>query len=106
MNPKIERVCKDIDKTKGKIGELQARLRELERQKTKLENTEIVETVRGMDISLADLAAMLRAAHTTDKEATKELESPNDWRRCAPLFSWPLACVPPSSMRRKLLRDR
>lgn len=83
MNPKIERVCKDIDKTKGKIGELQARLRELERQKTELENTEIVETVRGMDISLADLAAMLRAAHvtsgqvgpkseTTDKEATKE----------------------------------
>lgn len=50
----------------------QARLRELERQKTELENTEIVETVRGMDISLADLAAMLRAAHTTDKEATKE----------------------------------
>lgn len=86
MNPKIERVCKDIDKTKGKIGELQARLRELERQKTELENTEIVETVRGMDISLADLASMLRAAHvtsgqvgpksgtieTTDKEATKE----------------------------------
>ena len=32
MNPKIERVCKDIDKTKGKIGELQARLRELERK--------------------------------------------------------------------------
>lgn len=86
MNPKIERVCKDIDKTKGKISELQARLRELERQKTELENTEIVETVRGMDISLADLAAMLRAANaasgqvgpksgtieTTDKEATKE----------------------------------
>ena len=86
MNPKIERVCKDIDKTKSKIGELQARLRELEKQKTELENTEIVETVRGMDISLADLAAMLRAANaasgqvgpksgtieTTDKEATKE----------------------------------
>lgn len=86
MNPKIERVCKDIDKTKGKISELQTRLRELEKQKTELENTEIVETVRGMDISLADLAAMLRAAHatsgqlgpksgtleTTDKEATKE----------------------------------
>ena len=65
MNPKIERVCKDIDKTKGKISELQARLRELEKQKTELENTEIVETVRGMDISLADLAAMLRAAHAT-----------------------------------------
>ena len=72
MNRKIERVCKEIDKTKGKIGELQARLRELERQKTELENTEIVETVRGMDISLADLASMLRAAHTTEKEETEE----------------------------------
>ena len=72
MNPKIERVCKEIDKTKGKIGELQARLRELERQKTELENTEIVETVQGMDISLADLASMLRAAHTTEKEETEE----------------------------------
>ena len=65
MNPKIERVCKDIDKTKSKINELQTRLRELEKQKTELENTEIVETVRDMDISLADLAAMLRAAHAT-----------------------------------------
>ena len=63
--------------------QLQTRLRELEKQKTELENTEIVETVRGMDISLSDLAAMLRAAHvtsgqvgpkseTTNKEATKE----------------------------------
>ena len=75
MNPKIERVCKDVDKTRSKIGELQARLRELESQRTELENTEIVETVRGMDISLADLAALLRAARTTeksDKEATQE----------------------------------
>jgi hypothetical protein len=75
LNPKIERVCKDIDKTRSKIGELQARLRELESQRTELENTEIVETVRGMDISLADLAALLRAARTTeksDKEATQE----------------------------------
>ena len=72
MNPKIERVSKDIDKTKDKISELQTRLRELEKQKTELENIEIVETVRGMDISLADLAAMLRAAHTTNKEATEE----------------------------------
>lgn len=47
MNLKIERVCKDIDKTRSKIGELQARLRELESQRTELENTEIVETVPG-----------------------------------------------------------
>ena len=75
MNPKIERVSKEIEKTQGKLSELQARLRELEKQKTELENTEIVETVRGMDISLADLAAMLRTIPKTeksDKEATEE----------------------------------
>ncbi len=64
MNVKIERVGKEIQKTKDKISEFQTRLRELEKQKTELENMEIVETVRGMDISLADLAAMMKAVKT------------------------------------------
>lgn len=71
MNIKIERICKDIDKTKSKLGELQSRLRDLEKQKTELENTEIVETVRGMDISLDDLAAMLRASQTSGQFGPK-----------------------------------
>lgn len=61
MNPKIERVIKDIDKTKEKITEFQSRLRELEKQKTEFENIEIVEAVRGMDIPLNDLPAILKA---------------------------------------------
>jgi len=61
LNTKIERVNKDIDKTKDKISEYQARLRELEKQKTELENTEIVEAVRGMDIPLTDLPVILKA---------------------------------------------
>ena len=65
MNAKIERVSKEIDKTKGKISEYQARLRELEKQKTELENVEIVDVVRGMDISFADLAELLKAARAT-----------------------------------------
>ena len=60
MNTKIERVNNEIEKTKGKISEFQARLRDLEKQKTELENAEIVDAVRGMDISLADLAAMMK----------------------------------------------
>ena len=64
MNAKIERVSKDIQKTKDKISEFQTRLRELEKQKTELENIEIVDAVRGMDISLADLADMLKATKT------------------------------------------
>ena len=62
MNSKIERVSKDIQKTKDKINEFQTKLRELEKQKTELENTEIVDAVRGMDISLTDLATLLKAA--------------------------------------------
>ncbi len=64
MNVKIERVIKEIDKTKEKISEFQAKLRELEKQKTELENMEIVDAVRGMDISLATLAALLKTAKT------------------------------------------
>ena len=61
MNAKIVRVSKDIDKTKEKINEFQARLRDLEKQKTELENIEIVEAVRGMDVPLDDLPTVLKA---------------------------------------------
>ena len=62
MNAKIQRVMKEMEKTRDKIGALQARLRDLEKQKTELENTEIISAVRGMDISLTELADMLKAA--------------------------------------------
>lgn len=65
MNAKIERVNKEIEKAKEKISEFQTKLKELERQKTELENTEIVDAVRGMDISFADLAELLKAARAS-----------------------------------------
>ena len=80
MNAKIERVSKDIQKTKEKINEFQTKLRELEKQKTELENLEIVDAVRGMDISLTDLAALLKTANATsghfvqNREAAKPIE--------------------------------
>lgn len=46
MNPRIQKVMGEIEKTKTKIAEFQARLRELERQKTELENAEIVAIFR------------------------------------------------------------
>lgn len=61
MNPKIAKINTEIDKTKAKIAELQARLRELDRQKTEIENTEIVELVRGVDATPQELAAFIRA---------------------------------------------
>jgi hypothetical protein len=63
MNAKIERVNKDIEKSKGKIAAEQTRLRDLEKQKTELENLDIVSTVRGMNISFTDLAALLKQAN-------------------------------------------
>ncbi|WP_375105223.1 DUF4315 family protein [Paenibacillus sp. RS8] len=64
MSTKIERVNRDIEKIKSKISELQTKLKELERQKTELENLAIVDAVRGVDISLNDLADLLKAMKT------------------------------------------
>ena len=61
MSAKIDKVCAEINKTKAKIGEYQTKLRELEKQKTELENIEIVELVRGVEASPAELAAFIQA---------------------------------------------
>ena len=45
----------EIDKVKAKISEQQARLKELEQKKLEAENSEIVDIVRGMSISLTEL---------------------------------------------------
>ena len=68
MNPKIEKLEKEIEKTKTKIAEMQAKLHKLEEQKTELENTEIVELVRGVEASPAELAAFIKAFR--DKSGT------------------------------------
>ena len=61
MNPKINKVIRNIEKTKTAIAEQQARLKELERLKTELENADIVAMVRGIDIAPADFEAFARA---------------------------------------------
>lgn len=58
-NKKIAKVEADIAKTRAKLAELQAQLKEQERQKLELENTNIVDMVRGLNISLADLPVLL-----------------------------------------------
>ena len=68
MNAKIEKVTREISRTKDRISEQQAKLRDLEKQKTELENTEIVETVRGMEISFADLATLLQSMKSTSRQ--------------------------------------
>ncbi|MCL2678334.1 MAG: DUF4315 family protein [Clostridiales bacterium] len=55
------KVQAEIEKARLKIVEQQAKLKELEQKKTGIENTEILEIVRGMSIPLDELAALLRS---------------------------------------------
>ena len=64
MNPKIEKLEKEIDKTKNKIAEMQARLRDLEKQKTELENTDYVAIARSFHLTPQQLAEFLKSQQT------------------------------------------
>lgn len=56
---KIDRIDREIEKTREKITEYQNRLRGLEAQKTEAENLEIVQLVRSVRISRQELTALL-----------------------------------------------
>ena len=56
---KIERIEKEIQKTREKITEYQNKLRGLEAQKTEAENLQIVQLVRSMRLTPQELNAML-----------------------------------------------
>ena len=60
-NKQLEKTLAEIGRTREKITELQGKLRELEQKKTALENAQIVEAVRSMNIPLDELAAVLRS---------------------------------------------
>lgn len=78
---KIERIDKEIAKTREKITEYQNRLRGLEAQKTEAENLQIIALVRSMRLTPAELTALLSgepipgiAAAGTDYMEQEEIE--------------------------------
>lgn len=56
---KIDRINAEIEKTREKISEQQAHLKELLSQKTELENLQIVQLVRSMRLTPAALTDLL-----------------------------------------------
>ena len=80
MNPKIEKVEKEITKTKNKISELQEKLLGLEKQKTELENTDYVAVARSFRLTPEELAEFLktRQVPSTGKELPKGQEEGNE----------------------------
>ena len=82
---KIERIDREIQKTREKITEYQNKLKGLEAQKTEAENLEIVQLVRSMRLTPAELNAMLSgggipgmtAAPASDEAADYEEQEEN-----------------------------
>ena len=62
MNPKIKKINKEHTKNAAKIAELQARQAELEKQRTELENLDIIGLVRNVGLSPDRLAALIRSS--------------------------------------------
>lgn len=57
---KIDRIDREIEKTRGKITEFQNKLKELESQRTEQENFEIINLVRSMCMTRDELMNFLR----------------------------------------------
>ena len=64
MNPKIKKINAEYDKNAAKIAELQARQKELIRQRTELENSDILELVHSHNLDITQLAALIQAMKT------------------------------------------
>ena len=60
-NPKIDKVNTQIANTKARISEYQAKLRALERQKTDIENDQLITLIRSEKISDAELSALMQS---------------------------------------------
>jgi DNA repair exonuclease SbcCD ATPase subunit len=61
LNPKIQKIIKEIERTKAKIAELQALLPELEKQRTDLENLEVIKAYRAANVKPEDFTAFIEA---------------------------------------------
>ena len=69
MATKIERIDREITKTREKIAEYQEKRKSLEAQKTEAENLEIVQMVRALRMTPAQLNALLAGGMVPGQDA-------------------------------------
>ena len=79
MNPRIEKLKAECEKTAQKIELLTARLKALDEQILKLENTDIVGIVRDNGISIDQLAELMELL---DKNPTAAVPNTFAWCSC------------------------
>ena len=77
QNKKVLKIEKEIQKTREKITEYQNKLKGLEMQKTEAENLEIVQMVRSLHMTPAELSVFLAKGVIPDTPAS-ENESMED----------------------------
>lgn len=81
MNAKLKKVQSDMKKIEDKIGLPQGKWEELNRQKTELENLEIIGLIRGAKIStenLNDVITAYRSKSGMPFSTEKQEETKND----------------------------
>lgn len=78
MNAKIKKIDKEYKKNEEKIVELQARQAELEKQRTELENLDIIGLVRGVGLSPDQLAALIRSASGVSAANASQPQEPEE----------------------------
>ena len=69
---KIERIDQEITKVREKIAEYQEKLKALETQKTEAENLEIVQMVRALRMTPAQLSVLLSGSSAADNNEQEE----------------------------------
>lgn len=62
MNPKLKKINAEYEKNAEKISELQSRQKELDKQRTEIENLDIVGIVRSLGVTPDELAALIQAS--------------------------------------------
>ena len=80
MNPKLQKLISDIEKTNIKIKELQILLPQLEKQRVDLENDEIITLFRSSKVAPDDFADFIRMykERITAADRTKSSQSNGD----------------------------
>ena len=68
MNQKLKKINTEYKKNAARIAELQVRQAELAKQRTELENLDIIGMVRGVGLDPDQLAALIHAAHPVKQE--------------------------------------
>ena len=78
---KIEKINAKIASARTRLTEQQSKLRDLEREKIRLENVRIVEIVRGEKISDAELNALMQSIRSrAEPDPEQEITTQEDLR--------------------------